>query len=31
MEAITGSEFERVKSKGKFEGVDFLKSFFTGY
>ena len=31
MEAVTGSEFERVKSKGKFEGVDFLKSFFTGY
>ena len=31
MEAITGSEFERVKKNGKFEGVDFLKSFFTGY
>jgi hypothetical protein len=31
MEAVTGSEFERVKSKGKFEGVDFLKSLFTGY
>ena len=31
MEAITGSEFERVKSKGKFKGVDFLESFFTGY
>ena len=31
MEAITGPEFERVKKNGKFEGVDFLKSFFTGY
>ncbi len=31
MEAVTGSEFERLKSKGKFAGVDFLESFFTGY
>jgi hypothetical protein len=31
MEAITGSEFERLKNKGKFAGVDFLESFFTGY
>ena len=31
MEAVTGSEFERVRSKGKFKGVDFLESLFTGY
>ena len=31
MEAITGSEFERVKKLGKFKNVDFLESFFTGY
>ena len=31
MEAITGSEFERVKKNGKFKDVDFLKSLFTGY
>ena len=31
MEAITGSEFERVKSKGKFKDVDFLESLFTGF
>lgn len=31
MEAITGSEFERVKKLGKFKDVDFLESFFTGY
>lgn len=31
MEAITGSEFERVRKNGKFEGVDFLESLFTGY
>lgn len=30
-EPITGSEFERVYAKGKFKGVDFLESFFTGY
>ena len=31
MEAITGSEFERLRKNGKFEGVDFLESLFTGY
>ena len=31
MEAITGSEFERVKKNGKFKDIDFLKSLFTGY
>lgn len=31
MEAITGSEFEKVRKNGKFKGVDFLESLFTGY
>lgn len=31
MEAINGSEFERVRSLGKFDKVDFLNSLFTGY
>jgi len=31
MEAVTGSDFERGKSRGKFKGVDFLESMFTGY
>ena len=31
MEAITGSEFEKVREKGKFKYVDFLESLFTGY
>ena len=30
MEAVTGSEFERVREKGKFKDVDFLESLFTG-
>lgn len=30
-EAITGAEFERVRSKGKFAEIDFLESLFTGY
>ena len=30
-EAIQGSEFERVRSKGKFQEIDFLESLFTGY
>lgn len=31
MEAITGSEFEKVRKFGKFENIDFLESMFTGY
>ena len=31
MEAITGSEFEKVREHGKFKKVDFLESLFTGY
>lgn len=31
MEAVTGSDFERAYSKGKFKGIDFLESLFTGY
>ena len=31
MEAITGSDFEKVRKKGKFKDIDFLESFFTGY
>ena len=31
MEAITGSEFEKVRKNGKFKDIDFLESFFTGY
>ena len=30
-EPIKGNEFERVRNKGKFSGVDFLESLFTGY
>lgn len=31
MEPIKGSEFERLKAKGKFSGIDFLETLFTGY
>ena len=31
MEAITGSDFEKVRKAGKFKDVDFLESLFTGY
>ena len=31
MEAITDDDFIRVRKKGKFEGIDFLESMFTGY
>lgn len=30
-EPVKGSEFERLKAKGKFKGIDFLESIFTGY
>ena len=30
-EPITGEEFKRVRSKGKFSGIDFLETLFTGY
>lgn len=30
-EAIRGSEFERVRAKGKFPNIDFLETIFTGY
>lgn len=30
-EPITGSEFRRLRAKGKFSGIDFLESLFTGY
>lgn len=30
-EPVTGSEFERLRAKGKFSGIDFLETFFTGY
>ena len=30
-EPITGSEFKRLRAKGKFSGIDFLESLFTGY
>ena len=30
-EPIKGSEFERLRAKGKFSGVDFLETLFTGY
>ena len=30
-EAIKGSEFERLRAKGKFSGIDFLETLFTGY
>ena len=31
MEAITGSDFEKARQKGKFKDIDFLESLFTGY
>lgn len=31
MEAVTGSEFEKVRKNGKFKDVDFIESLFTGY
>ena len=31
MEAITGSQFEKLRENGKFKEVDFLESLFTGY
>ena len=30
-EAVKGSEFERLRAKGKFSGIDFLETLFTGY
>lgn len=30
-EPVTGEEFERLRAKGKFSGIDFLETFFTGY
>lgn len=30
-EPVSGEEFKRVYAKGKFRGVDFLESLFTGY
>lgn len=30
-EPITGSEFEQLRAKGKFQGIDFLETIFTGY
>lgn len=30
-EPVTGSEFKRLRAKGKFSGIDFLESLFTGY
>ena len=30
-ESIKGSEFERLRAKGKFSGIDFLETVFTGY
>lgn len=30
-EPVTGSEFERLRAKGKFSGIDFLETLFTGY
>ena len=30
-EAVSGSEFERLRAKGKFSGIDFLETIFTGY
>lgn len=30
-EPIKGSEFERLRAKGKFSGIDFLETLFTGY
>ena len=31
MEAIRGSDFEKVRKNGKFRDIDFLESLFTGY
>ena len=30
-EPVTGSEFERLRAKGKFSGIDLLETLFTGY
>ena len=30
-EPITGSEFRNLREKGKFSGIDFLETLFTGY
>lgn len=30
-EPVKGSEFERLRAKGKFSGIDFLETLFTGY
>lgn len=30
-ESVNGSEFERLRAKGKFTGIDFLETLFTGY
>lgn len=31
MEAVQGEDFKKLQAKGKFKGVDFLESLFTGY
>jgi hypothetical protein len=31
LEPIKGSEFERLRAKGKFSKIDFLETVFTGY
>lgn len=31
MEAIRGSDFEKIRKNGKFRNIDFLESLFTGY
>lgn len=31
MEAIRGSDFEKLRKNGKFRNIDFLESLFTGY
>ena len=30
-EAVRGEQFRRQKRNGKFEGIDFLETLFTGY
>ena len=30
-ESISGQEFEKLRAKGKFQGIDFLETIFTGY
>ena len=30
-EPIKGEEFKELRAKGKFQGIDFLETFFTGY